>query len=81
MIRHLECHDTVSLLTVGGALKVKKSRAFPGPVELDLRKAVRIGVELGDAVACSNVVFDPREVLLKAERRGDGNDDKDDDDN
>ena len=58
----LTCHSVVIRLAVGDVVKVKRR---VGSVELDLRKAARLDVDLTEAIACSNLIFGPREVVLK----------------
>ena len=58
----LACQDVLLCLTVGDALKLKRN---PASVELDLGKAARLDIDLLEAISCANLVFAPKEVVLK----------------
>ena len=59
-----ECQRIVIALLTGDALKFKTRRGVV-TVELDLGKAARLGVDLAEAIACTNLVYPDNDVVLK----------------
>ena len=64
LLQELECQRIVIRLLAADALKFK-TRCGVVTVELDLRRAARLGIDLAQAIACTTFVFPENEVVLK----------------
>ena len=62
LTQQLECQRVVIALLTGNAVKVKQQR-HELIVELDLRAAARLGIDLATAIGCMELVYDAEVVL------------------